>query len=33
MLLETSLGDLVFDLHTDVCPVASRNFIKLCKSK
>lgn len=33
VLLETSLGDLVFDLHTDLCPKASLNFIKLCKSK
>ncbi len=33
ILLETSLGDLVFDLHTDLCPKASKNFIKLCKSK
>jgi peptidyl-prolyl cis-trans isomerase-like 4 len=33
VMLETSLGELVFDLHTDLCPVASRNFIQLCKRK
>ena len=31
MLLETSKGDLVIDLYTDECPVASSNFLKLCK--
>lgn len=33
ILLNTSLGDLVIDLHTDHCPLASKNFIKLCKIK
>ena len=33
ILLETSLGDLVFDLHVDLCPKASLNFVKLCKNK
>ena len=33
VLLETSIGDLVFDLYTNLCPEASRNFIKLCKLK
>ncbi len=31
VLLETSKGDLVVDLHTDDCPITSRNFLKLCK--
>lgn len=31
MLLETSKGDLVVDLHTDNCPITARNFLKLCK--
>jgi cyclophilin family peptidyl-prolyl cis-trans isomerase len=31
VLLETSKGDLVVDLFTDDCPLASRNFLKLCK--
>lgn len=31
VLLETSLGDLVFDLETDLCPKSSQNFLKLCK--
>ena len=29
---ETSLGDLVFDLYTQRCPAASKNFIQLCKA-
>ena len=33
VLLETSLGDLVIDLHTDIAPVACENFLKLCKVK
>ena len=31
VLLETSKGDLVVDLYTDDCPLASKNFLKLCK--
>lgn len=31
VLLETSKGDMVVDLFTDDCPLASRNFLKLCK--
>ncbi|KAH7098803.1 cyclophilin-like protein, partial [Auriculariales sp. MPI-PUGE-AT-0066] len=31
VLLETSLGDLVFDLDTEHCPKACENFLKLCK--
>ena len=31
VLLETSLGDLVFDLDTERCPKACENFLKLCK--
>jgi peptidyl-prolyl cis-trans isomerase-like 4 len=33
VLFETSLGDLVFDLEVERCPLASRNFLKLCKMK
>ena len=33
VLLETSLGDLVFDLFVDKCPKACQNFLKLCKIK
>lgn len=33
VLLETSKGDLVIDLHTDQAPVSSTNFLKLCKVK
>lgn len=33
VLLETSLGDLVFDLFVDKCPNACKNFLKLCKIK
>lgn len=31
VLLETSRGDMVVDLFVDQCPVACKNFIKLCK--
>ncbi|KAJ3994235.1 cyclophilin-like domain-containing protein [Lentinula boryana] len=31
VLLETSLGDLVIDLETDLCPKICENFLKLCK--
>ena len=33
VLLETSLGDIVIDLYTDLCPVTCKNFLKLCKTK
>ena len=33
VLLETSQGDIVIDLHTELCPIACKNFIKLCKTK
>lgn len=29
--VETSAGDLVVDLFTDECPLACKNFVKLCK--
>ena len=29
--IETSIGDVVVDLYTDECPLASKNFLKLCK--
>eukprot|EP00798_Chlamydomonas_sp_ICE-L_P032180 gene32180-16719_t len=32
VLLETSKGDIVIDLHCDDCPIACKNFVKLCKS-
>eukprot|EP01114_Cavostelium_apophysatum_P024930 TRINITY_DN9987_c0_g1_i1.p1 TRINITY_DN9987_c0_g1~~TRINITY_DN9987_c0_g1_i1.p1 ORF type:complete len:477 (-),score=117.51 TRINITY_DN9987_c0_g1_i1:12-1388(-) len=33
VLLETSLGDIVIDLFTKDCPFATKNFLKLCKTK
>lgn len=32
VLLETSLGDLVIDLHTSLAPRSCTNFLKLCSS-
>lgn len=31
VILNTSLGDIVIDLHTDLCPLTTKNFLKLCK--
>lgn len=31
VLIVTSLGDIVVDLHADRCPLTSKNFLKLCK--
>lgn len=31
VLIVTSVGDIVVDLHTDRCPLTSKNFLKLCK--
>ncbi|KAK4594614.1 hypothetical protein RGQ29_018336 [Quercus rubra] len=31
VLIVTSLGDIVVDLHADKCPLTSKNFLKLCK--
>lgn len=33
VLLETSRGDIVVDLHTRECPRTTKNFLKLCKIK
>ena len=33
VVLETSVGTLVIDLHVNECPNACKNFLKLCKSK
>ena len=33
VLLETSKGDMVIDLHCDECPRTTKNFLKLCKIK
>lgn len=33
VLIVTSLGDIVIDLRTDMCPLTSKNFLKLCKIK
>ncbi|KAI4993388.1 hypothetical protein ZWY2020_007701 [Hordeum vulgare] len=33
VLIVTSVGDLVVDLHTDRCPRTTYNFLKLCKMK
>ncbi|EPQ30164.1 uncharacterized protein PFL1_02280 [Pseudozyma flocculosa PF-1] len=32
VLLETSLGDIVIDLETELCPKACLNFLKLCQA-
>ncbi|CAI5988058.1 unnamed protein product, partial [Closterium sp. NIES-65] len=32
VLVETSVGEMVIDLHTDLCPLATKNFLKLAKS-
>ena len=31
VLLQTSQGDMVVDLLTDLAPTACKNFLKLCK--
>jgi len=31
VLIVTSLGDIVIDLHSDKCPLTCKNFLKLCK--
>jgi peptidyl-prolyl cis-trans isomerase-like 4 len=31
VLIETTAGDIVIDLYTDLCPQACTNFLKLCK--
>ena len=28
---QTSKGDIVIDLHCDLCPITTKNFLKLCK--
>lgn len=33
VLIETSVGDLTIDLYTEKCPLASKNFLKLCQIK
>ncbi|KAJ0715871.1 putative peptidylprolyl isomerase [Helianthus annuus] len=33
VLIVTSLGDIVVDLHSDRCPLTCKNFLKLCKIK
>lgn len=33
VLVVTSLGDIVVDLHTNRCPLTTKNFLKLCKIK
>mmetsp|Transcript_22580 Transcript_22580/g.62695 ORF Transcript_22580/g.62695 Transcript_22580/m.62695 type:complete len:509 (+) Transcript_22580:61-1587(+) len=33
VLLETSRGDITVDLFVEECPLAAKNFIKLCKIK
>lgn len=33
VLVETSKGDIVIDLHVDLAPMACKNFLKLCKIK
>lgn len=33
VMVVTSLGEIVIDLHTDRCPLTTKNFLKLCKIK
>eukprot|EP01038_Epipyxis_sp_PR26KG_P012638 gene12638-16946_t len=33
VLISTSAGELVVDLFTELCPLATKNFLKLCKMK
>lgn len=33
VLIVTSVGDIEVDLHTDLCPLTTKNFLKLCKMK
>jgi peptidyl-prolyl cis-trans isomerase-like 4 len=33
VLVETTLGALVLDLYVEECPLATTNFLKLCKTK
>lgn len=33
VLVNTSVGDMVIDLFTDLCPLTTKNFLKLCKIK
>jgi peptidyl-prolyl cis-trans isomerase-like 4 len=33
VLLDTSAGEIVIDLYTDEAPIATKNFLKLCKIK
>ncbi len=33
VLIETSLGNITVDLFTKECPLACKNFLKLCKLK
>ncbi|RCV23025.1 hypothetical protein SETIT_4G266300v2 [Setaria italica] len=33
VLIVTSVGDIEVDLHTDKCPLTTKNFLKLCKMK
>eukprot|EP01012_Entosiphon_sulcatum_P028684 TRINITY_DN3475_c0_g1_i1.p1 TRINITY_DN3475_c0_g1~~TRINITY_DN3475_c0_g1_i1.p1 ORF type:complete len:440 (-),score=112.05 TRINITY_DN3475_c0_g1_i1:67-1362(-) len=33
VILETSLGNMTLDLYTEDCPLATLNFLKLCKLK
>lgn len=31
VMLQTSQGDIIIDLHVDLAPNACKNFLKLCK--
>jgi peptidyl-prolyl cis-trans isomerase-like 4 len=31
VLFETSVGDIIIDLETELCPKTCENFLKLCK--
>jgi len=32
-MIQTSLGDMTFDLFVDDCPASASNFLSLCKLK
>jgi peptidyl-prolyl cis-trans isomerase-like 4 len=32
VLIVTSMGEIVVDLHTDLCPRTTDNFLKLCRT-
>ena len=33
VILDTTKGEIVIDLHVDEAPIACQNFLKLCAAK